>query len=99
MDYQIRSTQSNTIICRGGLTMAGPRRGGRRRKKVCYLTANGITHINYKEVKLRENFIYERGNIIPRRITGTSAKYQRKLTDAIKSARHMALLPYVKEEQ
>ncbi|HIW12773.1 MULTISPECIES: 30S ribosomal protein S18 [Salinicoccus] len=79
--------------------MAGPRRGGRRRKKVCYFTANGITHIDYKEVDLLKKFISERGKILPRRVTGTSAKYQRQLTGAIKRARHMALLPYVKEEQ
>src|SRR5699024_1637663 len=99
MDYQIRSTQSNTILCRGGLTMAGPRRGGRRREKACYFTANGITHINYKEVELLTTFISEGGKILPRLVTGTSAKYQRQLTGAIKRARHMALLPYVKEEQ
>src|SRR5699024_2066207 len=99
MDYQIRSTQSNTIICRGGLTMAGPRRGGCRRKKVCYFTANGITHIDYKVVELLKKFISERWKILPRFITVTAAKYQHQLTGAIKRARHMALLPYVKEEQ
>ena len=51
--------------------MAGPRRGGRRRKKVCYFTANGITHIDYKEVDLLKKFISERGKILPRRVTGT----------------------------
>ena len=82
------------------LTMAGgPRRGGRRRKKVCYFTANGITHIDYKDTELLKRFISERGKILPRRVTGTSAKYQRMLTTAIKRARHMTLLPYVKEEQ
>src|SRR5699024_11347061 len=75
--------------------MAGPRRGGRRRKKVCYFTANGITHIDYKDVELLKKFISERGKILPRRVTGTSAKYQRRLTVAIKRSRHMALLPYV----
>ena len=81
------------------LTMAGrTRRGGRRRKKVCYLTANGITHIDYKDTELLKRFISERGKILPRRVTGTSAKYQRMLTTAIKRARHMALLPYVKDE-
>jgi len=79
--------------------MAGPRRGGKRRKKVCYFTANGITHIDYKDVELLKKFISERGKILPRRVTGTSAKYQRQLTGAIKRSRHMALLPFVKEEQ
>ncbi|EOB9352530.1 TPA: 30S ribosomal protein S18 [Staphylococcus aureus] len=77
----------------------GPRRGGHRRKKVCYFTANGITHIDYKDTELLKRFISERGKILPRRVTGTSAKYQRMLTTAIKRSRHMALLPYVKEEQ
>lgn len=57
----------------------GPRRGGRRRKKVCYFTANGITHIDYKDTELLKRFISERGKILPRRVTGTSAKYQRML--------------------
>lgn len=77
--------------------MAG-RRGRGRRKKVCYFTANGITHIDYKDVDLLKKFISERGKILPRRVTGTSAKYQRKLTVAIKRARQMALLPYVSGE-
>ncbi|EUJ17418.1 30S ribosomal protein S18 [Listeria kieliensis] len=79
--------------------MAGGRRGGRRRKKVCYFTANGITHIDYKDVELLKKFVSERGKILPRRVTGTSAKYQRKLTVAIKRARQMALLPFVAEEK
>ncbi|EFI85070.1 BS21 [Listeria grayi] len=79
--------------------MAGGRRGGRRRKKVCYFTANGITHIDYKDVELLKKFVSERGKILPRRVTGTSAKYQRKLTVAIKRSRQMALLPFVAEEK
>ncbi|HBI2242746.1 TPA: 30S ribosomal protein S18, partial [Listeria monocytogenes] len=67
--------------------MAGGRRGGRRRKKVCYFTSNGITHIDYKDVELLKKFVSERGKILPRRVTGTSAKYQRKLTVAIKRSR------------
>ncbi|APJ29142.1 30S ribosomal protein S18 [Bacillus sp. H15-1] len=81
------------------MTMAGGRRGGRaKRRKVCYFTSNGITHIDYKDVDLLRKFISERGKILPRRVTGTSAKYQRKLTVAIKRARQMALLPYVAGE-
>ncbi|WP_064092089.1 30S ribosomal protein S18 [Rossellomorea aquimaris] len=78
--------------------MAGGRRGGRRRRKVCYFTANGITHIDFKDVDLLKKFISERGKILPRRVTGTNAKYQRKLTRAIKRSRTMALLPYVTGE-
>ncbi|MBO8155644.1 SSU ribosomal protein S18P [Melghiribacillus thermohalophilus] len=69
----------------------------RKRKKVCYFTANNITHIDYKDVDLLKKFISERGKILPRRVTGTSSKYQRKLTKAIKRARQMALLPYVND--
>ncbi|MFC3886315.1 30S ribosomal protein S18 [Bacillus songklensis] len=77
----------------------GGRKGGRnRRRKVCYFTANGITHIDYKDVDMLKKFVSERGKILPRRVTGTSAKYQRKLTIAIKRARQMALLPYVSGE-
>jgi small subunit ribosomal protein S18 len=73
------------------------RRGRGKRRKVCYFTANNITHIDYKDVDLLKKFISERGKILPRRVTGTSAKYQRQLTIAIKRARQIALLPYVTE--
>lgn len=76
-----------------------PRRGGRKRRKVCYFTSNNITRIDYKDVDLLKKFISERGKILPRRVTGTSAKYQRKLTSAIKVARIMALLPFVADEK
>ncbi|MEG0386551.1 MAG: 30S ribosomal protein S18, partial [Solibacillus sp.] len=56
-------------------------------------------HIDYKDVDLLKKFISERGKILPRRVTGTSAKYQRKLTSAIKVSRIMALLPFVAEEK
>lgn len=79
--------------------MAGQRRGGRKRRKVCYFTSNNITSIDYKDVDLLKKFISERGKILPRRVTGTSAKYQRKLTTAIKRARIMALLPFVAEDK
>lgn len=78
--------------------MAQQKRGGRKRRKVCYFTANHIEHIDYKDVELLKRFISERGKILPRRVTGTSAKYQRKLTTAIKRARVMALLPFVADE-
>ena len=64
-------------------------------RKVCYFTKNKITYIDYKDVELLKKFISPNGKITPRRVTGTSAKYQRMLTTAIKRARQMALLPYV----
>ena len=65
------------------------------RKKVGYFTKNNIKTIDYKDVDLLKKFISPNGKIIPRRVTGTSAKYQRMLAVAIKRARQMALLPYV----
>ncbi|HHY74919.1 MAG TPA: 30S ribosomal protein S18 [Bacillus bacterium] len=79
------------------MAIGGGRKGRTKRRKVCYFTANGITHIDYKDVELLKRFVSERGKILPRRVTGTSSKYQRKLTTAIKRARQMALLPYVND--
>ena len=75
-----------------------PLLGRPRRRNVCYFTSIRITHFAYQEVDLLRRFISERGSILPRRVTGTSAKYQRKLTRAIKRARTMALLPFVTEQ-
>lgn len=65
-----------------------------RRKKMCYFTANKIKDVDYKDVNMLRKFIMENGKIVPSRITGTKAGYQRKLTKAIKLARYLALLPY-----
>lgn len=73
------------------------RRGRNKRRKVCYFTVNKIQYIDYKDTDLLRKFISERGKILPRRVTGTKAKYQRMLTIAIKRARQMALLPYTTE--
>ncbi|MFN3595385.1 MAG: 30S ribosomal protein S18 [Thiobacillaceae bacterium] len=65
-----------------------------RRKKFCRFTAEGVKEIDYKDVDLLKDFITEQGKIIPSRITGTRAHYQRQLSTAIKRARFLALLPY-----
>ena len=78
--------------------MAQQRRGGRRRRKVDYIAANHIDYVDYKDVDLLKRFISERGKILPRRVTGTSAKNQRKVAKAIKRARIMGLLPFVAED-
>ena len=65
-----------------------------RRKKFCRFTAEGIKEIDYKDIAILKDFIAENGKIIPARITGTKAKYQRQLSTAIKRARFLALLPY-----
>ncbi|EHR37501.1 30S ribosomal protein S18 [Facklamia languida] len=74
------------------------RRGGRRRRKVCYFCANHIDYIDYKDTDLLKRFISEKGKILPRRVTGTCAKHQRTLTVAIKRARVMALLPFTVQD-
>mgnify|MGYP000265126659 CR=1 FL=1 len=65
-----------------------------RRKKFCRFTAEGITEIDYKDLQLLKSFVSESGKIVPSRITGTKAKYQRQLATAIKRSRYLALLPY-----
>lgn len=64
-------------------------------KKICRFTQNNIKYIDYKDVKVLQKYVTEQGKIIPKRITGTSSRYQRQLAIAIKRARHMALLPFV----
>ena len=79
----------------GGGREGGP--GGRkyfRRKKVCRFCVEKIDDINYKDVKTLHSFVAERGKIVPRRISGVCAPHQRRLTDAIKKARNIALLPF-----
>lgn len=67
---------------------------GFRKRKVCKFSSDTATEIDYKDISLLKNYISETGKIVPSRITGTSAKYQRKLANAIKLARFLALLPY-----
>lgn len=70
-----------------------------RRRKYCRFTAEGIEEIDYKDVDLLKDFIMENGKIIPARITGTKARYQRQLSTAIKRARFLALLPYTDQHR
>ncbi len=65
-----------------------------RRKRYCKFTAEGITSVDYKDIELLKGFVTESGKIVPARITGTKARYQRQLTKAIKVARYLALMPY-----
>ena len=64
-------------------------------KKKKYCRFNGIKYIDYKDPEFLKKFLNEQGKILPRRITGTSLKYQRRVAQAVKRARHLALLPYV----
>ena len=70
-----------------------------RRKKYCRFTAEGIEEIDYKDLDLLKQYISETGKIVPSRITGTSARYQRQLATAVKRARYLALLPYTDAHQ
>ncbi len=65
-----------------------------RRRKFCRFTAEGVTEIDYKDLETLKAYVSETGKIVPSRITGTKAKYQRQLATAIKRARFLSLLPY-----
>ena len=65
-----------------------------RRRKFCRFTAEGVTEIDYKDLDTLKQYVSENGKIVPSRITGTKAKYQRQLATAVKRARYLALLPY-----
>ena len=65
-----------------------------RRRKFCRFTAEGVTEIDYKDLDTLQQYVSETGKIVPSRITGTKAKYQRQLATAVKRARYLALLPY-----
>ena len=77
----------------GGRGEGGPRKFFRR-KKVCKFCVEKIDSINYKDVRLLQQFVAERGKIVPRRLTGVCTPHQRRLTAAIKQARNIALLPF-----
>jgi small subunit ribosomal protein S18 len=85
-----------------GAPTAAPQQGGdslfAKKKKACPFVASKADTIDYKDTETLKQFITERGKILPRRITGVSHFYQKVLKQAIKRARHMALLPFVAEE-
>lgn len=66
-----------------------------KKKKYCRFKKAGIKYIDYKDANFLLKFVNEQGKILPRRLTGTSVKYQRKVAQAIKRARHLSLMPYV----
>lgn len=70
-----------------------------RRRKFCRFTAEKVQEIDYKDITVLKNYITESGKIVPSRITGTRAKYQRQLSRAIKRARYLALLPYTDQHR
>lgn len=76
---------------------AGNANAVRKRKKVCAFCAENVENIDYKDTARLRKFISERSKILPRRVTGTCAKHQREVMQAIKRARHMALLPFISD--
>ena len=91
--WSSRTASGRTSRRRSG----GPREGGRkffRRKKVCKFCVEKIDSVNYKDVRLLGQFVAESGKIVPRRLTGVCTPHQRRLADAIKQARNIALLPF-----
>lgn len=80
---------------RGGSEGGGQRRPFFRRRKSCPFTGPGTPKIDFKDVRLLQRYVSERGKIVPSRITAVSTKKQRELAKAIKRARHLALLPYI----
>ena len=71
---------------------------GQKRKKYCRFKKFGIRYIDYKNPDFLAQFVNDQGKVLPRRITGNSLKYQRKVAQAIKRARHLALMPYVTDQ-
>ncbi|MBO6074023.1 MAG: 30S ribosomal protein S18 [Paludibacteraceae bacterium] len=72
-----------------------PKQTDQKKKKYCRFKKAGIKYVDYKDPEFLKKFLNEQGKILPRRITGTSLKFQRKVAQAVKKARHLALLPYV----
>ncbi len=72
-------------------------RARKPRRKVCSFCVDKADSIDYKDIATLKKYVSERGKILPRRVTGTCAKHQRQLTEAIKRARHIALLPYTND--
>ena len=92
--------QRETGRHRGPARRSGAKPGGKkyfRRRKVCKFCVEKIDHIDYKDVKLIQQFIAERGKILPRRLTGVCSPHQRLVKVAIKRARNIALLPFAAE--
>ena len=68
-----------------------------KKKKYCRFKKAGIKYVDYKDAEFLKKFLNEQGKLLPRRLTGTSQKYQKKVATAVKRARHLALLPYVSD--
>ena len=83
------------VQTRGEIRYLAPPTVAVKRKKYCRFKKNGIKYVDYKDPEFLKKFLNEQGKILPRRLTGTSQKYQRRVAQAVKRARHLALLPFV----
>ena len=83
------------VQTRGEIRYLAPPTVEVKRKKYCRFKKNGIKYVDYKDPEFLKKFLNEQGKILPRRLTGTSQKYQRRVAQAVKKARHLALLPFV----
>ena len=83
------------VQTRGDIRYLAPPTVEVKRKKYCRFKKNGIKYVDYKDPEFLKKFLNEQGKILPRRLTGTSQKYQRRVAQAVKRARHLALLPFV----
>jgi len=81
----------------GGSATGANKNYRKKSRKRCYFTDNKVQYIDFKDFEMLKRFISERGKVLPRRVTGTKSYYQKHLAVAIKRARHMALLPFVKD--
>lgn len=87
--------QTNNAQQNDGIRYLNPPSVEVRKKKYCRFKKAGIKYVDYKDAEFLKKFLNEQGKILPRRITGTSLKFQRKVAQAVKRARSLALLPYV----
>ena len=83
------------VQTRGEIRYLAPPTVEVKRKKYCRFKKNGTKYVEYKDPEFLKKFLNEQGKILPRRLTGTSQKYQRRVAQAVKRARHLALLPFV----
>ncbi|MGB5296279.1 MAG: 30S ribosomal protein S18 [Thermoanaerobaculia bacterium] len=81
----------------GGARGSGKKKFFFRRRKVCRMCADKLDTVDYKDIRFLQQYLVERSKILPRRISGTCAKHQRVIQQAIKRARHLALLPYTSD--
>ncbi|MBK9320841.1 MAG: 30S ribosomal protein S18 [Bacteroidetes bacterium] len=86
---------STTANASGNLRFLNPPAVEVQKKKYCRFKKMGIKYIDYKDATFLTKFVNEQGKLLPRRLTGTSLKFQRKVGQAVKRARHLALMPYV----